>query len=170
MHDRIVVRPVAVGEVAGHMPLILEGLEGAQAAFKEVDESACNDALTRVGERPLIDVPSVTLDEEFPVDLPIKLLKIDVEGHEGAILKGARRLLERRCINFILIELPKDAAGSLWGELMTQLNWLTEKNYVPCTLQLDGALTDHKSVAAALNRLERRNIVLMARDQYISIE
>ena len=53
---------------------------------------------------------------------------------------------------------------------MSQLNWLTETNYVPCTLQLDGALADHKSVAAALNRLEHRNIVLMARNQYISIE
>ena len=26
-----------------------------------------------------VDVPCVTLDQEFPIDLPIKLLKIDAE-------------------------------------------------------------------------------------------
>ena len=49
MYDRIVVRPVAVGEVAGNIPLTLEVSDGAQAAFKEGGESACNDALARVG-------------------------------------------------------------------------------------------------------------------------
>jgi hypothetical protein len=34
-----------------------------------------------------LDVPCVCLDEEFPVDLPIKLLKIDVAGFEGHVQK-----------------------------------------------------------------------------------
>ena len=111
-------------------------------------------------------MPCVTLDQEFPADLPIKLLKIDVQGRESAVLKGARRLLERRCIDFIMIEIPADRWGSHWSELLTQLDRHTELNYVPCTLTSDGSLVEHKSVQVALDALEGANVVLMARDQY----
>ena len=160
MHDRVVVRPVAAGESAGTVRL-------AAASEEPGDVPAGHDEA--------IDVPCVTLDQEFPIDLPIKLLKIDVEGGESAVLKGARRLLERRCIDFVLIKVLKEVArsrwrrelgGLRWNKLLAQLNLLTESNYVACTLANDGSLVEHSGVTAALDKSESRLLVLMARDQY----
>jgi FkbM family methyltransferase len=170
MHDRIVRRPVAVGDVAGHLRLAFlpERLGDAQINHEEVANSTFSETLKGLGQENLgvIDVPSVTLEEEFPVDLPIKLLKIDVEGYESAVLKGARRLLERRCVDFILIEVLSEVAGSRWGELLTQLKWLTQSNYVACTLEHDGVLIEHTSLTVALEKIQGRNIVLRAKDQF----
>jgi FkbM family methyltransferase len=171
MFDRILTRPVAVGETAGSVRLafIPENLGGAQVGHDEILNSIFNETVKTIGSEHLtvIDVPCVTLDQEFPNDLPIKFLKIDVEGYEASVLKGARRLLERRCIDFILIEVLREVAGSRWSELLVQLNWLTESNYIACTLAADGSLVEHKSMKVALDKLEGRNIVLMARDQYV---
>lgn len=170
MHDRVVMRPVAVGEIdeSARLAFTPERLRDGQVGHDEIINSTLSETVKILGADNLtvIDVPCVTLDQEFPIDLPIKLLKIDAKGYEGAVLKGARRLLERRCIDFILIEVFRDVAGSRRSELLTQLNWLTESNYVACTLATDGSLIEHKSVNVALAKLEGRNIVLMARDQY----
>jgi FkbM family methyltransferase len=170
MHDRVVMRPVAVGEIDGSVRLTFtpERLGDALVGHDENTNSTFSETVKILGADNLtvIDVPCVTLDQEFPIDMPIKLLKIDAKGLEGAVFKGARRLLERRCIDFILIEVPREVAGSRWTELLTQMNLLTESNYVACTLATDGSLIEHKSVMAALGILEGRNIILMARDQY----
>jgi len=160
MHDRVVVRPVALREVAGAVPLAI-------ASERRDDVQA--------GHGEAVDVPCVTLDQEFPIDLPIKLLKIDAEDAAAAILKGARRLLERRCIDFVLIKVLSEVAlsrwrrelgGSRWNELLAQLNLLTESNYVACTLANDGSLVEHNGVTVALDKSESRHLVLVARDQY----
>ena len=160
MHDRVVVRPVAAGEASGTVRLA-----GPSEGPSDVS----------VGHDEAVDVPCVTLDQEFPIDLPIKLLKIDAEGDEAAILTGARRLLERRCIDFVLIKVLREVAwsrwrrelgGSRWKKLRAQLNLLTESNYIACTLASDGSLAEHNGVTAALDKSESRHLVFVARDQY----
>ena len=64
------------------------------------------------GNSSVLDTVEVTLDKEVPVDLPIKLLKINAGERESAILKGARRLLEHRCIDFVLIANTWNSAGT----------------------------------------------------------
>lgn len=158
MHDRVVMRPVAVGEMAGEV----RGAAMANGQDGRIANSKLNERC-------------VTLDEEFPIDMPIKLLKIDVQDDAAAILRGARRLSERRCIDFIVIKVLREVLGSRWRrelggarwrELLTQLNRLTEANYVACTPTGEGSLVEHENPATALEKLEGRNIVLMARDQY----
>jgi len=52
-----------------------------------------------------VEVDALTLDEFFNSEaLRINLLKIDVEGHELEVLKGARGLLSRRQITNIIFE------------------------------------------------------------------
>jgi len=51
-----------------------------------------------------VDIEVTTLDEFLPEGTKIGLLKIDVEGHEFQVLKGATRLLEQGRIRDIIFE------------------------------------------------------------------
>jgi len=42
-----------------------------------------------------IEVPVVSLDEYFPADVPISVLKVDVEGAERGVFEGAQRILRQ---------------------------------------------------------------------------
>ena len=67
--------------------------------FHDAGEGSELSSLHAVPEFPqklsTVAVPSVRLDTAFPVE-PIFLLKIDVEGHDPAVLAGARDLLTQR--------------------------------------------------------------------------
>ena len=166
-HDPTIVNLIVRSSVMNRMhdrvivrPLEVERLEQADESIPKV---RCPD-----------------LDHEFPVDLPIKLLKIDVESDAPVVLKGARRLLERRCIDFVhigvLYEAPigsrwrRELGGSRLNELLTQLNCLMDIGYGVSTISPDGLLIEHENVPAALDRLEGRSIILRAREQYTLTE
>ena len=178
MHDRIVLRSVLVGGIAGKDACALNSRRDTSV---DVEEKAASSILTdaNVAFEPdnsnASQCPFVTLDREFPVDLPIKLLKIDAEGREAAILSGAQRLLQHRCIDFILIKVLRDVmkhrwrrelGGQRWRELLAQFAQLSASGYVVCTLAKDGSVVEHSSVSAALDRSEGRQLVFMAKDQY----
>jgi FkbM family methyltransferase len=180
LHDRVVIRNAAAGESIGSSSIsfvsgrVGDALRGCDDTINTIVE----ETVKMIGgaDSNAIDVPSCTLEQEFPIDLPIKLLRIDAQGQEVSVLKGARRLLERRCIDFIVIKIFKDAtetqwrnrvARSRWSELLAQLNLLTESSYIACTIGSDGSLVEQQSVIAALEKLQGCNVVLMARDQFI---
>ena len=52
-------------------------------------------SLIRHGDAPATPISVVTLDEYFSASKPISLLKIDVEGAELDVLKGAEKILRR---------------------------------------------------------------------------
>jgi len=56
------------------------------------------------GERALGEVPVTTLDAEMGVNLRVDVLKMDVEGFELEVLKGAEALLASRRITHIVFE------------------------------------------------------------------
>jgi len=55
-------------------------------------------------EDRLVDVQLVTLDSIFDRSASVHLLKVDAEGHDPLVLRGARRLLSRFQIKFIVFE------------------------------------------------------------------
>jgi inositol phosphorylceramide mannosyltransferase catalytic subunit len=150
MNDRVILRAVTIGR-------------------SEEDHATDQDRQNSTSKVNFVD-----LDQEFPIDLPIKLLKIDVESSTVAVLKGTRRLLERRCIDFVQIRVLKETGvrwrrqlgGTFLSELLEQLNCLIKAGYSVCTVSKDGLLIEHKNVTAALDRLQGRSIILRARDQY----
>lgn len=43
----------------------------------------------------VVSVPAVRLDQSVPLDRPVSILQLDVEGHERAAVKGARGIIEK---------------------------------------------------------------------------
>ncbi len=105
-------RNVACGARSGHVPFTI-GINGSVAA--EVLRSnrpagreclAASDWVaeaqaTRAGET-VVNVPLATLDEDLAGEADIALLKIDCEGFEHDILRGAMQVIERHAPRLFL--------------------------------------------------------------------
>ena len=62
--------------------------------------------------------------------------------------------------------MAKRAGGVRWKELFGQFYVLTASGYAACNITEDGVLVERENVAAALEHLDGRNIIFMAKDQY----
>jgi FkbM family methyltransferase len=75
-----------------------------------------------------IEVPTATLDGLFPDDR-FDVLKLDVEGHEAAVLRGARGLLGRGAVRHVVFEdhaIATSAAAEILhaaGYALFQVGW-----------------------------------------------
>jgi FkbM family methyltransferase len=78
----VTIHASAVGDRSGFIPLYLSPDLNVDHRTYETDEA-----------RDRIDVPVVRLDDIFPSGSQVDLLKVDVQGFEGAVLEGARRLI-----------------------------------------------------------------------------
>src|SRR3954452_2024792 len=56
------------------------------------------------GMRHTVEAPMTTIDDFLPPDLPVDLVKIDVEGHEPLVLRGMERTIARSPNLRILLE------------------------------------------------------------------
>lgn len=84
---RVMVEEQAVGQASGKIQIYLS--EGSIGTHSPSAKNALNSTTP-------ITVPVVSLDDYVRQklrDRPIDLLKVDVEGYEGAVLRGARRTL-----------------------------------------------------------------------------
>ncbi len=97
------------------------------------DQSAVG-AKSSSGHQQEIEVEVSSLGTDFPVDLPIRLLKIDVEGFEIEVLQGASRLLENHCIDILMLECLQEVFGDAWSEFASELDKLIAMGYDPYTL------------------------------------
>lgn len=119
---KIVPVAAAVSNVAGEMGLIRSPLS--------THHRVTSDGAALTSER----IPSVVLDEELAAHSfprPIRVMKIDVEGHEAQVLIGCERLVAAGRIQCMLIEvLPGNVASEVgvilerWGAMVTV--WLDD--------------------------------------------
>jgi FkbM family methyltransferase len=96
---------VALGETSGRAELSV-GNE-VNPGFSTIVPGFSRDGLRKA----VISVPVRPLDElldEAKLDR-VRLLKVDVEGAEGLVLRGARRALEARRIEHLIVELSPQA-------------------------------------------------------------
>lgn len=54
-----------------------------------------SDVVLSGGLQCTVEVPMTTIDDFLPPDLPVDLVKIDVEGHEPLVLRGMERTIAR---------------------------------------------------------------------------
>lgn len=95
---------------------------GAKLAFKSNEEIA-------------VEVKTILLDEIIPESEPVLLLKIDVQGWEYHVLKGAKRLLSRKVTEAPYLIYEEDerllqASNSTSEEIR---NFLKSVGYDSCT-------------------------------------
>jgi FkbM family methyltransferase len=96
-------RPAAVSEEAGRAEMRVPVFGGRHVtAQSSIAHGFDGQHGVRVEQ---VSVPTVRLDDEF-ADTPIDFIKIDVEGHETAVLRGAAKVL-RRYLPPMLIEIEQ---------------------------------------------------------------
>ena len=123
--SRVELRPRALSDTEGEAVLSVPVENGVRV----VGQATLRD----VGKADAHRVPVVLLDHE-PMPGRVSFIKVDVEGHELALFRGARRLLgEDRPV--LLVEVEVRHAGHRVAELAQLL--LDELGYT--AFELDGA-------------------------------
>lgn len=124
----------AVSDEAGHAELTVPQRHSRQVTAQA---SLAHEFDGQDVDVTRIEVPTVRLDDELDPALNVDLVKIDVEGHEMAVLRGGAETL-RRCRPAILIEIeqrhlsmPIDDVFRQIEELGYHLFYITESELRP---------------------------------------
>ncbi len=111
--DCVTPLPMLLGSQSGWIPFRYRSLESGHALHASGDRVPEKTDHYKDG-RPLYEQPmwAITLDELcFGEKLPIpNHIKLDVDGAEAEVLKGAAGVLQRRELRSVLIELANDDA------------------------------------------------------------
>lgn len=161
LHDRVRVEQCAVGEAAGEMAFFhpVDSLaEGSLALELNSSHAKLHETLGSINR---VSVSVVALDEYFTSDVEISVLKVDVEGFDHAVIRGARGLFRKTLIKNLLIEVMRDHAPSSYEDLMTELAWVESCGYEAHFLRPGGVLSSAFAVAALRQQSDfGRNVVL----------
>lgn len=93
--DQVRVHEAAVGETEGSL-LMTTALDAGNHVVNESDETD--------GAGPLVRVPVVTLDDALGEAEDLRLIKLDVEGWEVHVVRGAARTLARPGLLALVVE------------------------------------------------------------------
>jgi FkbM family methyltransferase len=112
LERRVLQRRVAAGDVAGADGPAPSRQSGGREGPRELAPAGGSAAGTAASNAVV-----VRLDEELPIDLPIRVLNVDVPSQSVRVLAGARRLIENRCFDFILLKHDGAADSRLEHEI-----------------------------------------------------
>lgn len=87
-----------------------------------------NTGISRISDAGRQTVRLVALDDHLPEGLDVSLIKIDVEGHELKVLKGAKQLL-LRCCPAVILEFNLHTYS--WDELLNVFPYPVDVFLVP---------------------------------------
>lgn len=155
LDKRVLAWQIAVGDSDGTVALQL----AAESAFTSIRPTGRSEI------RGSVDVPLRSLDSFFGERgiLMIDALKIDAEGLEGPILRGARGLLRASLDPIILLEISaKNLTDDLHDELSAELAGLLSDGFVALRPDVEsaGGLQPIAS-AAEISDLTNTNIFLV---------
>ena len=163
VHDRLKVVELAASDAEGYV-----SFEGSDKLIGEVrvPNSTRGDFFelsgTVVGDRQTITIGATRLDAYFPVDLPFRLLKIDAEGHEVAVLRGARRLLESKCFDILMIEYGYESHHHDFAAFIAEMRLLETFGYRPHRLDWAGQPRSWPDYASECPSTGHENIFLFS--------
>jgi FkbM family methyltransferase len=118
--ENVAINAAAVSEANGEMPLFIPGPDDSPGASLE-------KAIDRREKCRTIQVPVFSLDRYFESEPGrIGAIKIDVEGHELAVLRGAERILREHAP---LLVFECEARHLSEGNVATVLNFVRQQGY-----------------------------------------
>jgi FkbM family methyltransferase len=142
------VLPFAASDAAGTVRLALEEAHRSGAHLTESQEA--------------VEVQAAPLDELLP-DVAVDVLKVDVEGAEPLVLRGARALIERSPRLLVVVEFrdERHLSGESPAEVLAFYSLL---GFEPCLLRRNGdvvpaspdAVLEHSRSEASFNLVLRR--------------
>ena len=122
LNERVEIHRVAAtsasSDLTFHRHQRLRALSAATTTF----ENPRSDISDRYES---ISVPGRRLDEVLPVDIPIRLVKIDVEGGEADVLDGMTGLLDAGAVRLLDVEVIRENAAADWTRLVASMRRLT---------------------------------------------
>jgi FkbM family methyltransferase len=128
--DNVIVRDVAVG--AKQEKVLFDANPRDRGTARKVNEKS----------RHVRQVACVTLDsyvEEYGIE-KVSLLKIDVEGYEKEVIKGARRLLDEKRIGLVYFEICPALARKAGFHPASPAKILKQSGYVLNRITPNGGL------------------------------
>jgi FkbM family methyltransferase len=164
LHDRVRVLDVAASDVEDVVEMVSLGERRGDTRIAPAASDApmfarsCLTAVTSVS----FSANTRRLDDIVPVDMPIKLLKIDAEGHEVEVLRGARRLFQTRSIENMMIEVSMEYQGRKFRAFLEEIRLIVELGYNPHCIGPTGALSACANFEQAIPTLGHRNMVFQA--------
>lgn len=163
-HDRIRVHGMALADTEGTSTLSYYPHRLGDAQVDAAEKAAEPFAATGrfLSDRIDIDVPVRTLASVIPVNVPIRILKIDAEGHEPKVLAGSRRLLEERAFDYIMLEAEIELFAQSWADMLQCLRTLVAAGYRPASLDGNGFLIHYASLEEALRKRVGKTLVFSA--------
>lgn len=91
-----------------------------------------------IAEIEAVVVPVVTLDELVGRYERIALVKVDVEGYEAEVLRGARQLIASGVVRRFSLEVNRPRAGDIWQPLVDELRALGSAGWTFALIDEDG--------------------------------
>jgi FkbM family methyltransferase len=127
--ERVHVQAAAVGAAPGSASL---------KTSENRNESGCHRIVGSAEQMAggVIAVPVLALDDYARTHgiERVDVLKVDVEGHESAVLEGARELLARQAIGTVILEVNEELIGALGGESSALYETLSGSGYEPTVI------------------------------------
>jgi FkbM family methyltransferase len=143
--ENVQTYPYAASDVSETASMTIPAYDVGGENFYEahIDEKATDDSLGRH-----VEVQTRRLDDVLRADVETSFIKVDVEGHEFAVLKGAERLLAaQQPAMMIEIMGDLDAEDSDAGRVK---QWLSDKGY-GCYVLQEGTLVQRKEGVSSVD-------------------
>jgi FkbM family methyltransferase len=121
----------AAGAAVGRARLVIPRQRAANASLSSVEPA---------GQAEVVEVEVTTLDTLLPAGEPVHVLKLDVEGHESAVLAGARRVIAGSPDILVAMEWSQDQMRAAGYAPAALLALIAELGLTPCALCGDGGV------------------------------
>ena len=152
-HERVRCVQAALGRSAGQVRMIL-GRRGDRFRLAQGNGSAATDEVTTTVPIDSIDAYAASADVER-----IDFLKIDTEGHDLAVLEGARRMLSEGRVRMVQVEAGMNPENTLHVPLHRLQRFLEEHDYY-----LFAFYEQHHEWPTQQPHLRRTNPVFVSRE------